>query len=573
MTRKNRIISIAILATLAFVVLCASGITLAMNATANRTQGTISTASLKLSATAKNVAVYTAIAAEDGDEGTFDDGHGNLYKHQQCNLQNNDGTILFGNRSGGVSFREQSVSIENMMPGDKVEFDIEVKNLSNVAFDYRAELYVDDTNGKDLLNQLVFSAGELGVLRKDVTKDASDDDLKQAVLTDYTETVKIGASTATIDKVRISVELPITADKGQGQEIKFYYVVRANQNTAMRDVASVVAPNGETVTFEKLSAAVNYAQSNNIRNISVIDSTVLEEGEVVVDRAVNFVGVADSQGNYPTLVGARVTVRNGATVSFKNVNFDGVSYIDVSGAMALTLDNCKAEVSPAEFYDVATRDFLQDAAFIVSGTSLTPVKLSVVDSSIFSTNGGSVISLRSPLSDGSLISRNVFGSDKFHYDGVAAMAFNGAYKTDSVSEYYKPTVVVSDNTVHGNRVLSLGGNAGATPYLVSSLRNVAYGVAEGQFVCGALNNGGIALGVFVDNGSKIDGNGLTVDNIAAENLILGGVDVTLNGINLITKGRIVLSEHIGETAFYNLHAAESSQTNGDIVLFKNDSRD
>lgn len=574
MTRKNRIISFAIIAVLTFVVLCASGVTLALNVVRNSSTGSITTADLVLSAKAKNVAVYTAVAASDADSDTFADGSGNLYKHQQCNLQSSDGTILFGNRQGGVRLSDDSVTIDNVMPGDKVEFDIEVTSSSNIAFDYRAELYVDAAKGQKLLNQLAFSAGQLGLLRKDVSEDAglADVELSQAVLTDYTEWTKISASKSEIETIRVSVELPITATEGQGETVRLYYVVRGEQNTeAQDDIASVVSPTGEVIRFKKLYTndpenlgAVNYALKNGIDTVSIIGSNIVEEGEVRINRAINFVGVADELGNYPTLNGVRIAVVNGASTSFKNVNFDGASYIDVSGAMGLTLDNCSADVTPTKLYDEARRNFVEDAAFVVSATSLTPVKLNVINSRIASQHG-SAISLRSPLSNGSVIANNVFGTSEAGYDGTAVMVFNGADNLDVSNE--RPVVTVAQNVIYGNTAFGLGGSAGANEYMVVSRDNTAYGIKNNAFVNGFKHNGK-AFAAFVDSGSTIDGAALTCANVAYESLVLGGVNVTLNSFNLIASGTVaLLDDNISKLDFYDRYTIGAELKEGDVVFY------
>lgn len=564
MTKKNRLISIAISVMLTFAVLCSAGVTLAMNVSSNRTSGSITTANLSLSATAKNVAVYTAVAATEADEDTFEDNDGNLYKYRQCTEKNSDGAILFGNR-GGVKFVDKSVSIENIMPGDKVEFDIEVSSASSISFDYRAELYVDSTKGQTLLNQLNFSAGGLGILRKDVSDEpASSDELSQAVLTDYTKWMKVSASKTKIETVHVSLDLPITATKGQGETLQISYVVRGVQSTEQNKVASLIAPGGETLYFDKLSEAVEYAEANGVRNINIIDSTVLEEGEVNIRRALNFIGVADGDGKYPTLNGARIVVANGAAASFKNVNFDGASYIDVSGAMGLTLENCKAEVTPVKYYDNAIHDFAKDPAFIVSGTSLTPVKLNLSNNRIASERGAA-ISLSSPLSNGSVINGNVFGTEKLHYDGAAVMAFNGAYNLDSASE--RPVITVSDNVIYGDRAFSLGSSAGETPYMVISKSNVAHGIENNEFVVGAKYDGK-SYAAFTDSGSKIGESAITCANISPEDFAFGGVDVVLDGRNLIVSGKIAVSDNITVEELYTRYTVGNVLKDRAVILYR-----
>lgn len=572
MAKKHIIISFITIAVLAFGVICMSGVTLALDFARNDMTGNITTAGLNLSATAKNVAVYTAEAASAGDEGAFAGDHGDYYIHRQCNVQNSDGMILFGNRSGGVSWNEKSVSIENMMPGDLVEFDIEVKSSSNIAFNYRAELYVNADEGGKLYNQLDFSAGTLGLLRKDVSGESGidDDTLAEAVFTDYTEWTKKSASQTDVETVRVSVSLPITAKEGQGEGMKLYYVVRGEQNTEMQgDFASVVSPTGETVSFKKLYTgdpenlgAVDYALRNGISTVNVIGNNIIEEGTVRISRALRLVGVMDEEGNYPTVNGARIIVENGATLAVENVNFDGASYIDVSGAMGLTLSGCTIDVTPEKLYDETRRDFVSDAAFLVSATSLTPVRLNVTNNRFFAKHGAA-IALRSPFLSGSVIAENQFGSANGGYDGTAVLVFNGAENLESPEEH--PVITVSQNSFYGAQAFYLGSSAGTNEYMVSSNRNTAHGIAQ-TFASGATQNG-VALASFTDFGSTANGLALRCGDIAYENMLFCGVDITCNNFNLIATGTVALSEHISREEFYDRYTIGSELKDGDVVFY------
>ena len=230
------------------------------------------------------------------------------------------------------------------------------------------------------------------------------------------------------------------------------------------------------------------------------------------------------------------------------------------------MNNCTADVAPIKLFDKITRKTVQDSAFIVSGTSLTPVRLDLSDNTIVSNNGGAAISLNSPLSDGSLISGNTFGSQEKRFDGEAALTFNGAYKANSTGSNDRPVVTVSQNTVYADRAFSLGGNAGSQAYIVSSVSNVAHGIANNVFVKGVKDSQGTALASFVDNGSTIDSNELTIANVSDQALVLGGINVTLNDVNLISAGHVSLA-NINETNFYQLFADNTDNTT--IILYRN----
>ena len=582
MTRKNRVISIAISAILAFAVLCTSGVTLALNLTSNRSTAVAKTAGINLSATVANLRASTAKSANEGDEGAIkDDYSDNYYTYEQW--IKSDANNIFNDNGGSVKLEtvknssgkdEQLITISNIVPGDKVEFDIEVTSQSNVAFDYCAELYVEAEQGQKLVNQLDFKSSSFGLSRVDLSDRTdpavNDGDFAQVIVGD---TKKVSASKSEVETAHVSVLLPVTATEGQGETVHLRYRVRGSQNLQEQDTVAEVEVDGTRYKFTNLYTkdsedlgAVEFAKLNDVDTVYIVGSNIVEEGEVVIDDAISFVGAADGEGKYPTLNGAHVTVENGAAVTFTNVNFDGTSYIDVSGAGRLTMNNCTADVAPIKLFDKITRKTVQDSAFIVSGTSLTPVRLDLSDNTIVSNNGGAAISLNSPLSDGSLISGNTFGSQEKRFDGEAALTFNGAYKANSTGSNDRPVVTVSQNTVYADRAFSLGGNAGSQAYIVSSVSNVAHGIANNVFVKGVKDSQGTALASFVDNGSTIDSNELTIANVSDQALVLGGINVTLNDVNLISAGHVSLA-NINETNFYQLFADNTDNTT--IILYRN----
>lgn len=580
MTRKNRVISIAISAILAFAVLCTSGVTLALNLTSNRSTAVVRTAGINLSATVANLSASTAKSANEGDEGAIkDDYSDNYYTYEQW--IKSDANNIFNDNGGSVKLEtiknsngkdEQLITISNIVPGDKVEFDIEVTSQSNVAFDYCAELYVEAEQGQKLVNQLDFKSSSFGLSRIDLSggTDKKDGDFAQVIVGD---TKKISASQNEVETAHVSVLLPVTATEGQGETVRLRYRVRGSQNEQEQDAVAEVEIDGTRYQFTKLYTndsedlgAVEFAKLNDVDAVYIVGGNIVEEGEVVIDDAISFVGVANAEGQYPALNGARIIVENGATVSFKNINFDGASYIDVSGAGGLSMSGCVADVAPVKLFDKITREFAQDSAFIVSDSSLTPVKLNLSDNIIVSNNGGAAISLDSPLSHGSVINGNAFGSQEKRFDGRAALAFNGAYKENSLGENDRPVVTVSQNTIYADRAFSLGSSAGSQTYIVSSIGNVAYGIVGNAFVTGVKNSQGIALASFVDNGSKIAANALAIADVSDQALVLGGINVTLNGINRISAGHVSLA-NINETNFYQLYADNTDNTT--IILYRN----
>lgn len=536
---KSRLKFLIATIALSVAVLIAAGVTLAVWSSDNRSSGTLTAGSLSLSAHAANVRVYSAIPADADDDDVFFDENHSPYKYEQSTIQSSENKINFTRHEGSVSFNEKSIEIDGITPGDKVEFDIAVTSASTISFNYRAELYVDASDGETLLNQLNFSAGELGLLRQALPEDdeASDDGRAPAVLTDYTKWSTFSGNQTSIERIHVSISLPITADKGKGKTVKFYYVVRGIQNIDEQPDVAEVGDGEDTVAFKTLADAVNYAQGSGANEIRVTNSTVLEEGAVVISNALKFIGVADGDGNLPVIKGARITVADGAAAEFENVRFAGTGYIDITDCTALTLKNCTAEVNATRFFDTSTRSYLPDAAFIVSGSSLTPNRLILTNNKI-NTIDGAATCLRTRLQNGSEISNNVIGSTERSYGGTAVVALNGAED--------EATVKLTGNAVYGNTAFSLGNTRGSGRFTV---------ISENNEVTGNSFAGGTANAALIDGGSKLNGKELVCTDIKHEGLLFACVDATLDNLHRISSGKLVLSENENYTDFFNRYAS------------------
>lgn len=578
MTKKYRVISMALIVALCTLVLCTAGITLAIGTSANRSNGSITTAGLSIESLVKNVAVFTAVAASEGESETFQF-DGRYYKYQQSNIKNNDGTILFGDRaSGGVRFDDKSVTLENVLPGDKVEFDIEVSSNSSIAFRYRAELFVDANSGEQLLNNLNFNSSN-GLRRRDVQNSAakaSNDALSAAILTDYTQWTTLGANKTDVETIHVSIDLPLNAVGGMGETVKLFCVARAEQSIATNAPVAQVEQNGFIKIFDKVRAAVEYAIENRIDTVTLIGSTncvenngvitTLDEGEIVVSRALTFNAKADVNGNVPVINGARFVVKEGATATFNGIHFSGASFVDVSDATALTMNDCFADVAFASdegYFDQGSsaREFLKNTPFIVSGTSLTPVTLKLNNNKILSDGGA--VGLRSPLNNGSNISNNSFGSAERRVTAEAALLICGA-ANDSGVDKAKAFVTVESNSFFAETAVSLGSKLNSAPYVVLSRNNVLNASNGKVFAMGAADNGGAICGAFVDFGSTVNGGALQLENINAARLKFAGINVTVNAINLIVSGEVVLS-NVEKADFDNNYTA-GENTAGTIIV-------
>lgn len=537
-------------------VLLAAGVTLAVVVTDNNSSGTLVAGNLKLSAQASNVQVYSAIPALATDSNVFYDEHEKPYKYELSTLQGNSEKIYFSRHNGSVSFNEKSISIDGMMPGDKVEFDIAVTSASTISFNYRAELYVDSTEGETLLNQLDFSAGKLGLLRKSLSDGAAKEGSEErlpAVLTDYTEWSTFSGNQTSIENVHLTISLPIDSTEGQGETVKFYYVASGMQNMEQQPDVARIEAGGQTYNFKTLADAVTYAEESGANLIKIIGNTVLEEGSVAISNAMTIEGVPDEQGVLPVLKGVRLTVADGAAVTLEKIRFGDDSYIDVSNATALTMNGCVADGNAVRYFDTVTRTYLQDPAFIVSGSTLTPNRLILTDNTFNLTNGAAV-NLRTRLQNGSYLTGNKIGSTQRVYGGTAAVLLSGAEE--------EATLKLTDNTVYAKNAFSLGERKGAR-FTVVSRENTAYLSADGKFA------GGTANAAFIDGGSTNNEKALALSDIAHEGLMFGCTDAVLDNLQRISSGKIAISSTFNYTEFFLQYASAGTIAKNALALYEN----
>lgn len=544
MKKKLKLILATTLASVA--VLTAAGVTLAVGVSDNSSTGSLTTADIKLTARAENLKAYTAVPAAGTDEGAFEE-NGATYKYE-AGVAQSASVVGFPHGGGSVSYDSENITIAGFLPGDKVEFDIAVTSTSSIAFDYRAELWVDARKGEKLLNQLEFSAGGLGINRRsadDVTAEAP----LNAVMTDYTEWKAVGSgSDRNIERVHVTVRFPVAATEGDGETVKFTYRAIGQQIIEERPDVAELTHGEEKKTFKRIAEAVAYAEENGITEIRIVDRALIEEGNVPVSHALRFVGVKQGDGALPAVEGARFAIKDGAGVSFENIRFSGESYIDVSDATEVVLKNCTVDAKLVKAFDTVTRNYLAEAAFVVSGESPAPVKLTVSDCNFATTNGAAVY-LCNKVRNGSAFTGNVFGAEGAVYAGTA-VALNGG---DAAA-----VVRFENNEFRAKLPLSLGRARNGAKFTVISANNRATG-AESVFV------GGVADAAFFDSGSKLGENALTVADIASSNLLVGGVDVAVNDRNRAFAGKFALGTATSGEFYFGFVAVETLSQNAVAV--------
>lgn len=533
MTKNIRVMIIII--AIATTLIIATGVTLGLVTSDNRSAGTISTAKLNLTAEATDFKVFSAVRTFDSQtEGVIYDEHHMPYVYEESGIKS--GNTLYFKNGGSVSYdSENGVDITGFMPGDKVEFDLKISSDSNIAFNYRTELRVDKTLGDALVNQLNFKAGDIELRHFDLNsiKDNPSnqvdgkDNLVRAAATDWKA---LSTNRQEIETVHISVEFPLTATRGQGASTKLYYLAVGSQNDDELPEIAEVEAGGQKERFKYLQDAVDFAYASGISDVKVLGSNVMEEGSVVVKHGVNFVGVADANGKLPTLNGARFSFED-AAATFTNVNFAGDSYIDVSRCIMLGLKNCNVDIVGSKYFDTSARAFLSDEAFIVSGESLISPKLDIQNST-FSSVKGAAVNMRSKLANDSVFAGNVFGSKQKPLTAGSVLMLCGAETNAKVT--------FANNVFYGNKGI----------YFNSAATNAFTALSSGNkaFVSGAFADGKANV-AFCDNGSQINGKAVTNADIASGGMLFAGTNVAYTELGYIVAGTFSLNNASADTFF------------------------
>ncbi|MBO5481515.1 MAG: hypothetical protein J6A63_10050 [Clostridia bacterium] len=234
-----------------------------------------------------------------------------------------NGTFVNG---GTAAWTDNTVTLERVTPGDKIIFNIDVTNQSDVAIQYRT--VVACSSGLDLYEGLSVSLDYLNDTGADVQNFDG--------LTAYGDWTTLAGGVENVDTVQVTVELPYLEEKQdeyQGLATTLYYKVEAVQGNA--DVINAQA--GETFAdsdvdlqlISRKSASGHSFAGETITLVNDIDLDGVKWSPIGTE--VPFAGTFDGNGH--TVSNLTVTdmenagffdlVTSGATV--KNVKFEDVN--------------------------------------------------------------------------------------------------------------------------------------------------------------------------------------------------------------------------------------------------------
>ena len=234
-----------------------------------------------------------------------------------------EGEKNFFQNHGYATLESKALTLTNITPGDKVIFEIELNNTSNIDIQYCVTWTVETLNGGDesLANALVATADGTSI---------------STLAPTYTPWIAADADNKTIE---VAVELPLAYEKQTDSNVKINFhveAVQANGYTPETKVESVdeltealaEAESGEIINADGVTLALNGAHSiptgvtvkglavtsNNSNNY--VDIGVGDEPVVFEECTFDALGSFSNQ----FLVGAN---DGGADVVFNNCTFTG----------------------------------------------------------------------------------------------------------------------------------------------------------------------------------------------------------------------------------------------------------
>ena len=236
-----------------------------------------------------------------------------------------DGTFVNG---GTAVWTDNTVTLERVTPGDKIIFDIDVTNQSDVAIQYRT--VVACSSGLDLYEGLSVSLDYLDNTGADVQNFDG--------LTAYGNWTTLAGGVEEVDTVKVTVEFPYleeSQNQYQGLSTTLYYKVEAVQGNA--DVTNPAAD--ETVV---MSATDLELISRKVANGYSFAGKTVKLGANVDLNGVEWTPIGAEKTPFQgTFDGNGYTVSN-VTVDAPNQEFVGFfGYADSATVKNLTVENAK----------------------------------------------------------------------------------------------------------------------------------------------------------------------------------------------------------------------------------------
>lgn len=208
-----------LLSSILVIALCMSliaGSTFALFTDSSFSEVEVKAGDVTMNANLANLQLFSAQADPNGEE--FDEnGKTYYYAYQTPQVENGETINRFSN-GGTATITEDLITLTNITPGDKITFELEGKNTSNVAIQYRYRIEVIE--GFDLMSGCIFTV----------------EGTKYPAMASYDSkwaNLAVGQNVEQNDKIELALELPISAGNYfQNLDAKIKLTVEAVQANA-----------------------------------------------------------------------------------------------------------------------------------------------------------------------------------------------------------------------------------------------------------------------------------------------------------------------------------------------------
>ncbi len=293
-------------------------------------------------------------------------------------------------------------TLTNITPGDKVDFNIDVENQSNVTIQYR--VVISDVEGGSL-NGLVMKLN----------------DNDYAGTTIYSDWAYIGAQD-TINSIPVSIELPANAgNEHQNKTTKLSVTVEAVQGNTNTATSTSVSVNSST----ELNTAFETSDSVTVVGGTVTDDNLtVPEGKELIIKDVSL----DTSDNY----GIGVSVGKNASLILNGGTYKAFGYSQVIDAQAegseVTVNGGSYDGNYLLFVNNDAKATINDCTFATPELPATVIATQDSDGSpSIRINGGT------------------FYSEAICNNIIDIAITGGTFYIDAISDY--PSVVTSENII------------------------------------------------------------------------------------------------------------------------------
>lgn len=527
---------IVILSSVLSIIICISlvlGFTLAVITDTTKISIGLQSGSIKMDAFMTNINLYSAKKYTGNTQQPSEiitDNDGEQYYFEKC-------TTNFIN-GGTAEIKEKLLVLKNLCPGDRVDFDLEFKNVGNIAIQYNAIISLVEQ-----MENILFNAMDIRMIFGD--EEVILQPFRTGTSSLRTEWLSLALEEEA--KIHVSFSLPITADNlYQGIETKFKCAVSAIQdlgdNNSLANLfdaeGNPVLKDGKPIIVTSLKEAIDATPNGGVVDI-IRGSEGTENQNILIEKSI---ALQSSDQELKNFSNVHFEVARGGALQMSNICLKGDSYIDISTANSLVLNHCVFDATPSRLFDESTREFLEFGACIVSrGVQQSGIQLLCNDSNFCSSEDSVAIYMLSTLSTNSKIENTIFGNSTFAY-GTSPIYLSGVVGVGEDKVQFD----VLSNKFHlqnTTSAITLKKNNGSV-YYIKSYHN-------------ALVNGSQMIKmeesfpvIVYDKGSSLQGEAITLQGLGAlDTTLFTAIQSSMNEDDKFTSGIFKLNPSLSKEVF------------------------